>query len=316
MAIELSPDASDSWRDYKRLRDQSVEVERPDLTVFRIFGRDWQVWLQGQVTQDVEGLTSTKPISFCFCSATGQLQATADLDLLQGDGGIVIEKARSQVLKNRVEKLVILEEVYLEDMTDEIRVVHVTGPLASLEGKRPIQAFENSRYGQPGWDIVIQANRKPLYPSVLDESLDLARLEAGIPVFGLEMGERTLPPEMGPDFETKYIHYSKGCYTGQEVLQRIHSRGHTNKTWVGLLAESAIEEGARVVNDHGDDIGVVLSVGHSPVFGFIGSAMLKNDDSEAGTTVIVQNMEGEVEAKVKQMPFFHLDEYPPVPVEE
>jgi len=125
----------------------------------------------------------------------------------------------------------------------------------------------------------------------------IGRLENGVPLRGIDYTEKTLPPELGPAFEAKHVSYNKGCYTGQEVLMRMHSRGHTNKTWVGLLLESPVEGKAKV-QMNGEDVGTITSAAMSPEFGAIAGAMLRNEATQDGTVVQV----GEVKGRVTQMP--------------
>jgi folate-binding protein YgfZ len=126
----------------------------------------------------------------------------------------------------------------------------------------------------------------------------LATLEAAIPLAGVDFSERTLPPELGPHFESRYVSYNKGCYVGQEVLMRIKARGHTNKTWVGLKADKEIREGAKVTRQ-GKEVGVVHRAALSPAFGHIASATLRNEAKQEGTQVQI----GGEPATVVQMPF-------------
>ena len=125
-------------------------------------------------------------------------------------------------------------------------------------------------------------------------AIDIAqRLALGIPKRAIDYTDRTLPPELGRAFEEKHISYNKGCYTGQEVLMRIHSRGHTNKTWVGLLMDAPVEVGARVTHD-AKEVGVITSALVSPRLGPIAAAMLKNEAAQEGTTVSVGGINGGV----------------------
>jgi folate-binding protein YgfZ len=130
------------------------------------------------------------------------------------------------------------------------------------------------------------------------EGYELATLEAGIPRFGIDTNDKTLPPELGPHFESNHVSYTKGCYTGQEVLMRMHSRGHTNKTWVGLKASAPISPGTRVSYE-GKDVGTVHRAALSPAFGHIASATLRNEATAEGTKV----QAGDTAAEVVTMPF-------------
>jgi folate-binding protein YgfZ len=120
------------------------------------------------------------------------------------------------------------------------------------------------------------------------------------------MDEKTLPPEMGPAFEARNISYSKGCYTGQEVLMRIHSRGHTNKTWMALVSDEPIPIGASLAHGKRDDAGVVTSSGESPQFGYIAGAMLRNEAAFDGERVRVNGESRSFEAEVRPFPLLLL----------
>lgn len=74
-------------------------------------------------------------------------------------------------------------------------------------------------------------------PTVDDEHLERARIEAGVPAWGKEIGETTLPAEAG--LEATHISFTKGCYPGQEPVARLHHRGHVNRSLRVLEVESA-----------------------------------------------------------------------------
>lgn len=119
-----------------------------------------------------------------------------------------------------------------------------------------------------------------------------ARIAAGVPKWGADMGPRTLPAELGPDFEGRRVGYAKGCYTGQEVLMRMHARGHTNRTWVGLVGEGSMQAGDAVECD-GKTVGTVSSAA-----GVLAAATLRNEATAEGTPVLV----GGRRAVVRTMP--------------
>jgi folate-binding protein YgfZ len=125
-------------------------------------------------------------------------------------------------------------------------------------------------------------------------SYEAARIERGVPKRGVDYTNKTLPAELGHMFELEHVSYSKGCYVGQEVLMRIHSRGHTNKTWVGLLLDEAVQPGSAVSSEARKDAGVVTSAAISPQLGPIAGAMLRNEASREGAKVKVGNAMGRV----------------------
>ena len=325
--IDLDTQISDNaLRGYELVRDDSGLVDLPHLALVTLSGEDRKGWLQGQATNDVRKLESGASSVFCLTAITGHLMsvceawATSDRILMTCPQSTV-----ANVLK-RVEQMVIMEDVIAEDVSNKYQLVSIQGPTATAKLSRlltlpnldsgvaefegaSVYVLRSNRTGMGGWDVwllktdtnAIESLRQNFSP-VAPESYDIARLEAGIPQFGTDMGEKTFPPEMGRAFEERHVSYSKGCYMGQEVLMRIHSRGHTNKTWVGLLSESPLEVGAVISQNRRSDAGVVTSCAFSPDFGYIGAAMIRNDFAFDGETVQVLTADATVDAEVKLMP--------------
>jgi folate-binding protein YgfZ len=277
---------------YCDLRLGQAKFEIPGLAYFRLGGDDRLSWLQGQATNDVRLLESRPWLDFCLTNPKGQIEAVcrAWRDV---QPWINIATAQGEVLQRRVEETVILESVSLQqDLTDR---VCLQGP--RVERRVPLLggAFPSDRTGSGGYEL--SRSESPVVERLSPEAYALATLEAGIPLQGLDYTDRTLPPELGPNFEAQHVSYTKGCYVGQEVLMRIKARGHTNKTWVGLRAESTMSPGDKVTYQ-GKEVGVVHRTAFSPAFGHIASATLRNEATEEGTEVLA----GPTLARVVQMP--------------
>jgi folate-binding Fe-S cluster repair protein YgfZ len=103
------------------------------------------------------------------------------------------------------------------------------------------------------------------------------------------------------------ISYKKGCYTGQEVLMRIYSRGHTNQTWMGLKSETLLSPGSKLRFGDPSDAGSVTRSANSPRFGFIAAAMIRNEAAVAGAIVEVIEGDSIVQAEVVRLPFLRMD---------
>jgi folate-binding protein YgfZ len=122
----------------------------------------------------------------------------------------------------------------------------------------------------------------------------VARLEAGYPIFGQDITEKTLVMEMGPDYIARHLSFDKGCYTGQEVVHRIYSRGHTNRQWVALVGDGPMPVGAQVSHAERPDAGVVTSSATSAEFGSIAAAMIRADFAKEGEQVSVNGIGADV----------------------
>ncbi|MHB8839216.1 MAG: CAF17-like 4Fe-4S cluster assembly/insertion protein YgfZ [Gemmatimonadaceae bacterium] len=131
-------------------------------------------------------------------------------------------------------------------------------------------------------------------------AVDVLRIEAGWPAWGVDMNEETLAQEARLD-ELDAISYTKGCYTGQEVVARVHFRGHVNRVLRGLRLDAPAGDDARVFADDAD-VGSVRSRAVSPRLGAIALAMLRRE-LEPGTPVTVRSSAGDTAAIVATLPF-------------
>ena len=164
-------------------------------------------------------------------------------------------------------------------------------------GAIPVRIVRRSP-GAPGFDVLVarehvEALWDALLAAVRDagggpigySTLSALRLEAGVPWFGYDFDESVIPHEAG--LELSHINYSKGCYTGQEIVERVRSRGHVNRVRVGVefSGDVAPERGAKLLAG-GKDIGFVTRAAFSPAAGHpIGMAYLRREVSAVGATL-------------------------------
>jgi folate-binding protein YgfZ len=133
---------------------------------------------------------------------------------------------------------------------------------------------------------------------------ETARIGAGIPRFGADMDENNLPLECG--IENSAISYKKGCYIGQEVINRIHSFGHVTKELRGLRLtddlKSLPQRGDKLF--HADkEVGYVTSAVKSPAFGNIALGYVRREVNQIGTELILKMATGVSAAKIVSLPF-------------
>jgi folate-binding protein YgfZ len=243
-----------------------------DFGLIELRGDDRLEWLQGQATNDVAGLRPGGHVAFCLCEPTGQLLAVLDAWAFEDRIVLRTERERIPAVLERVETMTILEDVAARE-TDDV-------PEAVREAA--------ARLADPD-----------------PERAEARRIASGVPRWGADMGPRTLPPELGPAFEAAHVSYRKGCYTGQEVLMRMHSRGHTNRTWVGLVADRPMRPGEPVVSE-GKEVGRIASASPAAIAldgapaepRYVAAATLRNEAASEGARVRV----GGVEAEVRTMP--------------
>jgi len=223
--------------------------ENRDEVVHRWVGADVLEWLQGQLTQSVLGLGEGESRGWALVKPTGQLLGTGRIAVQ--DGVVLTWTGQPEALEERVEQMVILEDVAIERLDWGVFSVIGGGDAG----------FAVDRTGEMGSDVLgdranvreeLAAGDELNAYAVADRMLAGARPRAGVDWDGT-----TLPPELGAWFDGEHVHYDKGCYTGQEVLMRIHSRGHTNRTWGVFAGGGAVSAGQGVGAESRENAGTV-----------------------------------------------------------
>ena len=221
-------------------------AELSDRLKLGLRGADRVRYLNGQVTSHVAQLRIGHTQRACITTAKGRLCAevliTATPDTLWIDGDASLRDS----LPSRLERYIVADDVHLLPAPEDTRLLHFIGAidpdaLAALAGQPLTRA---NRFGIEGWDFwTTHSALDELWPKFraqfaeLDEPLlETLRIERGVPRWGRELTEETLPPEAG--LERTHIDYHKGCYIGQEVISRLKSIGHVNRQLMGFSADS------------------------------------------------------------------------------
>ncbi len=162
----------------------------------------------------------------------------------------------------------------------------------------------------PGFILMANAEDAELVQARLDAAplhrgtrsvWNIARVEGGRPAMGIDMDENTIPQEANLD-TLGAISFSKGCYTGQETVARVHFRGHVNRNLRGLLSDAPIPVGAELFDQSGKSVGDVRSSVRSPRLGPIAIAMVRREVAD-GDSVLVGATDGAQAAQVVSLPF-------------
>ena len=197
-------------------------------TLLRLSGADRLRFLNGQVTQDLKKLIPGSAIRSAIITSKGRLEA--DLHIAATPDSLLIETDFSlrESIRSRIEKFIVADDVTVEDISFSYTLAHFP-TLTSPPSHTPADAlhFLCPRFREPGIDLWIPSTSswKPAASPLPDwEPLRIAR---GLPLWGVDVGPDTLPPEAG--FESDAISSTKGCYIGQEVISRLRSVGHVNR---------------------------------------------------------------------------------------
>lgn len=320
--------APEVFQSYRRLRDECGRVELPDRKMIELVGDDAVGWLQGQATNDLRNLQPGAYVNFCLCKPTGQIESVNSLWVMNGRTIVMSDQAGIDVLLDRLQRLVILERVSAE--VPDVQLIFVQGPTASqylsqfltlpqlncgegtIDGV-DVTVLRSNKTGSGGWVVMVPtaatevAQRIVSDLSTIDrEAYRIACLEFGTPAMGADIDSKVLPPELGKAFESANISYKKGCYMGQEVLMRIYSRGHTNRTWMGMFTSDPVSAGDLIVHPRRDNAGVITNFANSPDMGFIAAGFVRREIAYNGELVTIQTATGPVEAELQQMPLLDL----------
>lgn len=313
--------------DYERLLSSCGVLTGHSIAAIALKGEDRLDWLQGQVTNDLRGLEPGMSKGFCLCRNTGQIQAVGRAWALQDALILAADAEGVAALEQRVAQMVVIEDVESDPLAASHTLISVQGGIATedlskhidlpgsdaglvpFHGER-IYCLRSDRTGFGGWDlwvpsmarVTIEAQISAILP-VCEEAYEIARIEAGIPRRGKNYGERSLPAELGKKFLESHVSFRKGCYVGQEVIMRMHSRGHANRQWVGLRSREAFSEGSDISDSSASAIGTVQDAVFSPTFGYIGTAMVRSEFAEPSKLVQIRSDGGNVVAEVCELPF-------------
>ncbi len=272
-------------REYAAARSGAIAVDRRDRTVLRVSGRDPVRMLHGLVTNDLAGAADNSPVYAAFLTPKGRM--LADARLVRRGGAVLVETAAAaeQALREHLRKYVPPLFARVEEDAG-LAVLGVYGPaaqrlvaqLAAGDGEAILQILPPLDVpAGKGADLVVPAGEREAWlarllavgaaPGDLP-TVELLRIEAGLPAWGAELDESVIPLEAG--LKERAISTSKGCYTGQEVIVRILHRGHVNRLLRGLDlgASPPPPRGAPVtLPESGRDVGRITSAAVSPARG-------------------------------------------------
>jgi len=267
-------------------------VNRSERGKIWLRGAEAAEFLQGQVTNDVEGLSAGQGCYAALLNHKGKMRL--DMRILRGPDWLWIdtEPGAQDVLLRTIETYSLGRDVSWE--VGDQQIVSLIGE-APADADPPAEEHswvegELGIYVRTFAGVDVIGRDLPLEEAVPEDALERVRIEHGIPRFGLDMDGDTIPQEAG--INERAVSFTKGCYVGQETVARLHYKGKPNRHLRGLkLAEPA---------GHGDpirlgdrEVGRVGSACVSPTLGPIALALVRRE-AEPGQTVQVDGTTGEV----------------------
>jgi folate-binding protein YgfZ len=283
--------------EYRAFRESAGAVELPRDFV-RAAGPDVNTFLQGQLSQEVAGLAVGASTWALLLQPQGKV--TAFLRVLRvGDEELVLETDAGfgpEVIE-RLNRFKLRVKCDLDPLA--WRCVAVRGPKAH---ELVLSGVVADWPGLPGSDLVGESPAVPAGVTLCGmDAYEAVRIEAGIPVMGRELDEGTIPAEAG--VVDMSVSFTKGCYTGQELVARIDSRGgNVPRRLRGvILGDGPAPVGAALKAD-GKDVGRLTSVAFSPGLDATVALAYVRRAVEPPAEVVVEWEGGSSPARVEALP--------------
>ncbi len=251
-----------------------------------VTGGDRVRWLNGMVTNNVRDLAAGHAVYAFLLNAQGRIQG--DIYAFQRGESLLVdtEAAQRDKILQLFDRYIIADDVEIADVSASLAAIGLTGPesrqvleragiaapeLAYLQfvdlawqGKSVtlLRSGEEAReswqlwiapehFGEL-WTAIVQTGGRPTGTA----ALNLFRVSRGVPQFGVDIRDRDLPQETG---QTRALNFTKGCYLGQEIVERIRSRGAVHRQFGAFTVEGALPEaGTKIVADD-KEVGEITS---------------------------------------------------------
>ena len=266
---------------------------RPDMSLFSISGRDRARWLNGMITNNVRDLAPGHGIYAFVLNPQGHI--LGDLYVFNRGESLTVEIERAQVetLVPLLKRYIIMDKVEIQDLSGQTAMIGIIGPrsfdvLTSVGLNKDLEPLQFAECEWKGTSTTLIRSDNPCVPSfqllvpaekaesltkalgqagaetVSQETLETLRILCGIPKIGQDIRERTLPQETGQD---RALNYTKGCYIGQEIVERIRARGAVHRTFVGFEIDGTPPSAGTKIQSDGRDVGELTTIAAAPLRG-------------------------------------------------
>jgi len=265
-----------------------------DRAKITVTGADRMRWLNGMVTNNIRDLPVGRGVYAFLLNPQGHI--LGDLYAYNRGDSLILDTEHSQLEKllSIFDHYIIMDDVEVAEVSSKLTALGITGPRAravlrsagvEFPDLEPMQfadvtwkgaALTVVRKDNPGvetyemWlepanvtslkDALIESGAKPVGATVLE----LFRIACGIPCYGQDIRERDLPQETE---QARALHFSKGCYIGQEIVERIRSRGAVHRSFTGFEVQGELPAPGAKVQAEGKEVGEITSVASLPCDG-------------------------------------------------
>ena len=333
----------DMLAEYAALRQTAGVLDLSFRSRICLTGADRVRFLHGQVTNEIKRLRAGEGCYAALVTAKGKMESDLNIYCLQDELLLDFEPGLTEKISQRLEKFIVADDVQIVDVASLYGLLSVQGPKAEVVirslgifSEIPTGPFQSIKVPDVTLGEVYLINQPKLAPlatgfdlfvpldslgAVADkliaaaksvggcacgwEAFEIARIEAGVPRFGTDMDESNIPLECG--IEPRAVSYEKGCYIGQEVINRIHSIGHVNRELRGLRLANDLKtlpaKGDKLFRD-GKEVGYVTCATKSPALkAAIALGYVRREANAPGTELVLRSATDEAKAVVTELPF-------------
>lgn len=328
---------SDPAAEYGLARETVVLLDTNYHAFIYFEGPDRVRYLNAVLTNDIKDLVAGQGNVSLLLNPQGHILAEVEIYALE-EGLLAVSHA---TVRERTaatfDKFIIMDDVTMDDATPHTGSLALAGPLASvvlrqlcglefesiahgshaeaLIAKVPCRALRKAFFGGTGIELVVERDQlAALWTALVTTArafgggpigyatLNSLRLESGIPWFGYDFDDKYIPHEAA--LESSHISRTKGCYTGQEIVERVRSRGHVNRRRVGLqFSEPGVCAGGTKLQADEKEVGHVTSAAYSPALGRpIGMGYVRREHNALGSRLQWSAAEKTGEAEVIELP--------------
>jgi len=305
--------------DYRTITEACGLIDRSERGKLALTGSDAASFLQGQISNDVEGLGIGAGCYAAFLTPKGKM--LGDVRVLNAGDELLLdtERVALQALFNMIRRFSLGYAVELHKRTVERGLLSLIGPGAdSAVGAGVVPEPEHAHVPVRVCGVRVRAIRTDIGIDLLCDAADLdslrtaleeagvvpvaeaavecLRVEHGRPRYGIDLDDSVIPQEAG--LNDRAVSFTKGCYVGQETVARLYYRGKPNRQLRGLRLSEAASPGEELTFD-GRTVGHLATVAQSPRFGVIALALVRRE-AAPGSTVAVGDS---VTATVTELPF-------------
>jgi folate-binding protein YgfZ len=255
-------------------------------------GNDRVRWLNGMVTNNIRDLAEGHGVYAFLLNPQGHI--LGDLYAYNRGYSLVIDsdQSQSEKLLATFDHYIIMDDVEVKDVSDKLTALGIAGPKAreilravgfeipELEPLQFVDAIWQSvamtvvrgdNSSAESYELWLSPDQAMLLRDVFAKAgatpagataLELLRIAAGIPRYGQDIRERDLPQETE---QQRAVHFSKGCYIGQEIVERIRSRGGVHRKFTGFEVQGPLPALGTKIQADGKDVGEITSVASLPL---------------------------------------------------